>query len=675
MANEAVLELITRLRVEMVGEFNKVLDQMEKGAKRAKETQTYFKEMTEATSKLGKELSSGLSPALAAFGITSAGVAASVYGLMNRMTEFSRSALANRATAAQVHTTADSLHRLGSAFEVLGRNRDEAAGALDQLSHIMAGMPTGTREIPLERAAAVMNEMSKRGPAMRDVWREMVEFNKTHPDADSLEQLTKLVTVASQRVKDPQQFADLMTLWTGNKNVSTQLLQVYEQMSHTIGATTEELIKWGVQTQRLKDDWNTFVDVTLGRIAPMLDGLIKKTDDWIKELTTTGPEPGSFLDILDKLSKGEIWSALRDISKGAGKAQSDILRGLGVPTSPLTPPAGTKSWGDYVKEFLNDMWEKFKQEGRNVREHPLQKRGANDITDLLNQYAARLNPISSAAAAEMARREFDPFRYQPRQGVDALAETDRMALLAEDARRRLDLEKAGQFNRAKLVRWYWNGVFGELYGSAVESRIARDFLEVPPWLRGGDLPTTIRDATFRAERLQTMRMRLSAAYKGVNALLMKEGAQDFRSGQKFDHIVFFGEDVDIHHIFPKKWCEDRKIKPEVYDSIINKTPLAYRTNRIVGGAAPSSYLAKLESGDEQTPAIPFQNLDRYLESHLIAPRLLRVDSFDAFMKDRQAKLLQLIEQATGQAAYRGDAPADEAETDAETAEAALTMAA
>jgi hypothetical protein len=27
-------------------------------------------------------------------------------------------------------------------------------------------------------------------------------------------------------------------------------------------------------------------------------------------------------------------------------------------------------------------------------------------------------------------------------------------------------------NRAKLVRWYWNGVFGELYGSAVESRIA-----------------------------------------------------------------------------------------------------------------------------------------------------------------------------------------------------------
>lgn len=38
-------------------------------------------------------------------------------------------------------------------------------------------------------------------------------------------------------------------------------------------------------------------------------------------------------------------------------------------------------------------------------------------------------------------------------------------------------------NREKLVRWYWNGVFGELYGSAVETRIARDFIEVPLWLR------------------------------------------------------------------------------------------------------------------------------------------------------------------------------------------------
>jgi len=230
-------------------------------------------------------------------------------------------------------------------------------------------------------------------------------------------------------------------------------------------------------------------------------------------------------------------------------------------------------------------------------------------------------------------------------------------------------------NRAKLAQWYWSGVFGELYGSAVESRIAHDFLEVPVWLNSGERPTTIRDATFRADRLKTMRMRLSAAYKGVNALLMKEGAQDFRSGQRFDHIVFFGENVDIHHIFPKKWCEEHGIKPAVYDSIINKTPLAYRTNRLIGGVAPSVYLEKLQTGDRATPPIAVQNLDGYLASHFIDAALLRVDSFNAFMEDRQARLLRLIEQATGQKVYRGESTEDEAEADAETAEAELTMAA
>ncbi|MBA2682033.1 MAG: hypothetical protein H0U76_27005, partial [Ktedonobacteraceae bacterium] len=230
-------------------------------------------------------------------------------------------------------------------------------------------------------------------------------------------------------------------------------------------------------------------------------------------------------------------------------------------------------------------------------------------------------------------------------------------------------------NRAMLVRWYWNGVFGELYGSAVESRIARDFMEVPAWLKGGPEPSTVNEATFRADRLKTMRIRLSAAYKGVNALLMKEGAQDFRSGQKFDHTVFFGENVDIHHIFPQDWCKKHDIKPSVFDSIINKTPLSYKTNRIIGGVAPSEYLAKLERGDGSTPPIDRVRLDAYLTSHLIDPSLLCADNFDAFMMARQNRLLTLIEQAIGNPIYRGDVKeeGEDAEVDKDTVEAELTI--
>ena len=230
-------------------------------------------------------------------------------------------------------------------------------------------------------------------------------------------------------------------------------------------------------------------------------------------------------------------------------------------------------------------------------------------------------------------------------------------------------------NRAMLVRWYWNGVFGELYGSAVETRIARDFLEVPDWLKGGPEPSTVSETMFRADRLKTMRMRLSAAYKGVNALLMEEGAQDFRSGQHFDHTIFFGENVDIHHIFPQEWCKKRGIKPSVYDSIINKTPLSFRTNRIIGGVAPSEYLAKLEAGNATTPPIAFDRLNSYLASHLVDPSLLRVDSFEAFLVDRQERLLALIERATGRVAYTGDAQeeGEDVEADEDTTEAELTI--
>jgi hypothetical protein len=232
-------------------------------------------------------------------------------------------------------------------------------------------------------------------------------------------------------------------------------------------------------------------------------------------------------------------------------------------------------------------------------------------------------------------------------------------------------------NRAMLVRWYWNGVFGELYGSAVETRVARDFMEVPIWLKGGPEPSTISETMFRADRLKTMRMRLSAAYKGINALLMKEGAQDVRSGQKFDHTIFFGEYVDIHHIFPQDWCRKQGIKPEIFDSIINKTPLSYRTNRIIGGVAPSEYLSKLEKGNETTPSIEQERLNHYLASHLIDPSLLRTDKFDAFMVDRQERLLALIAQATGKPAYDGNVQeeGEDGEADEDTVEAELTIAA
>jgi len=86
-----------------------------------------------------------------------------------------------------------------------------------------------------------------------------------------------------------------------------------------------------------------------------------------------------------------------------------------------------------------------------------------------------------------------------------------------------------------------------------------------------------------------MRTRNSAAYKGVSSLLMLNNCEDFLSGKPIDEDIYFNERVDIHHIFPQKYCEG-KISKDLCDSIINKTPLSARTNQIIGGSAPSIYL-------------------------------------------------------------------------------------
>jgi hypothetical protein len=148
---------------------------------------------------------------------------------------------------------------------------------------------------------------------------------------------------------------------------------------------------------------------------------------------------------------------------------------------------------------------------------------------------------------------------------------------------------------------------------------------------------------------------------------MREGAKDFRSGQGFDHTIFFDEGVDIHHIFPEDWCKKQGIVPKIYDTVVNKTPLGYRTNRIIGGVAPSKYLHKLEHGSAKPrgqaadPPIARENLDQYLQSHCIPVDPLRADDFQSFMAARQAALLALISRATGQSLNVGIPAAEEGE--------------
>ena len=126
-----------------------------------------------------------------------------------------------------------------------------------------------------------------------------------------------------------------------------------------------------------------------------------------------------------------------------------------------------------------------------------------------------------------------------------------------------DLDQAGETGgaRQRIARWYWCGVLGELYGGAIESRFARDLPEVTALVHGETVePTTITESSFQAGRLLTLRTRNSSAYKGLYALLMRGGGLDFRTGEPIAAQTVFDDKIDIHHIFPEKWCKTTVIR-------------------------------------------------------------------------------------------------------------------
>jgi hypothetical protein len=205
--------------------------------------------------------------------------------------------------------------------------------------------------------------------------------------------------------------------------------------------------------------------------------------------------------------------------------------------------------------------------------------------------------------------------------------------------------------KEKLAQWFWSGVLGELYSSTTETRFVRDLERVPAWAvneEGAETPRTIYDAGFVESRLHSLRTRNAAAYKGIYSLLLANQSRDWMEDKLLDKVQYANLSVDIHHIFPKAWCGKNGIDDERRESIVNKTAISARTNRTIGGSAPSKYLTAVE----RKAQIPAAQLDNLLAGHLVSGDALREDAFDAFFVDRREKLCQLIEAAMGKAVQR-----------------------
>ena len=81
----------------------------------------------------------------------------------------------------------------------------------------------------------------------------------------------------------------------------------------------------------------------------------------------------------------------------------------------------------------------------------------------------------------------------------------------------------------------------------------------------------------------------------------------------------------------------------LWNSVVNKTPITYSTNREIGGVAPSVYLSKIENKGQVTGDV----LDKYIGTHWIDVLCCRNDDFHGHIISRTKMLLAAIENATG----------------------------
>ncbi|MFE4541562.1 DUF262 domain-containing protein [Arthrobacter sp. NPDC056727] len=201
-----------------------------------------------------------------------------------------------------------------------------------------------------------------------------------------------------------------------------------------------------------------------------------------------------------------------------------------------------------------------------------------------------------------------------------------------------------------ITRWYWSGVLGELYGGAVETRFARDLEEVEAWVRGGNEPGTVAGASFNPDRLLTLRTRNSAAYKGIYALTMRGDVKDWIYNRTINQGSYQDFAIDIHHIFPQKWCATAGIDNALVQSIVNKTPISSSTNRFISAKAPSRYVAELAARAQITA----EEIHASIAAHQIEVPHLLTDDFHTFFEDRRHRLLNLIASAMGKPVLTSD---------------------
>jgi hypothetical protein len=223
----------------------------------------------------------------------------------------------------------------------------------------------------------------------------------------------------------------------------------------------------------------------------------------------------------------------------------------------------------------------------------------------------------------------------------------------------LEGQTDNHITKGKLKQWFWCVVYSNHYGSNTDQVLATDVPAVIKWLTNGEKqPRSVSETDVLQRKIAlTSKRSSSSMHNAIATSIIRTNATDFGTGEPIATHHYTDDGYDIHHIFPTKWCQQNGIPLEQAESIVNKTPMSMRTNRQIGGRAPSDYLKAIEERSK----INGQVLDSYIRTHGIDPEALRNDDFQAFFEKRLQHLSELVSNDIGKDVIVGGAEIDESD--------------
>jgi hypothetical protein len=199
----------------------------------------------------------------------------------------------------------------------------------------------------------------------------------------------------------------------------------------------------------------------------------------------------------------------------------------------------------------------------------------------------------------------------------------------------------GWGDRKQFVKkWIWCAIFGQRYEAAANTRAEKDVFEMTRWMRGGPVPSMID--SFDAESVPLREASTSSApvYKGVICLTLLNGARDFaHHGPITEQMIAQGE-VDDHHVFPKKYLEDRGEPKARINCVLNRTLIDPETNRRISSNPPSVYLPRLNLEEDENQILASHHLPGGADSPLLS------NDFERFLVIRESRLRAAIAAVT-----------------------------